>query len=222
MSFPDLPQPARGEVLSVCTCYEDGRAVWAASSTRSVPAGKATGSSSGAGGCGCVWLRTAGGTSCMGKRPGAAATAPVGFFASISHRRWAVGSATRRSISPVRGDAERDRGLLQEAEAVRQARGESGLAHVVLQTLVELLAVAGHRLALFAFQVSCPRWPMRECRRPGGRLRVAWSPVGGVHVNLFGRVRTDMLTSRWTRSREPGGRLSVIGGAGWPVGGSSG
>ncbi|MEV5879387.1 hypothetical protein AB0L75_35220 [Streptomyces sp. NPDC052101] len=28
MSFPELPQPARGEVLFVCTCYEDGRALW--------------------------------------------------------------------------------------------------------------------------------------------------------------------------------------------------
>lgn len=28
MSFPELPQPASGEVLLVCTCYEDGRALW--------------------------------------------------------------------------------------------------------------------------------------------------------------------------------------------------
>ncbi|MFJ9566303.1 DUF6924 domain-containing protein [Streptomyces fuscichromogenes] len=28
MSFPELPQPAPGEVLLVCTCYEDGRALW--------------------------------------------------------------------------------------------------------------------------------------------------------------------------------------------------
>ncbi|MEU8975392.1 hypothetical protein AB0D11_40310 [Streptomyces monashensis] len=28
MSFPELPQPAPGEVLLVCTCYGDGRALW--------------------------------------------------------------------------------------------------------------------------------------------------------------------------------------------------
>lgn len=28
MSFPELPQPAPGEVLLVCTCYEDGQAQW--------------------------------------------------------------------------------------------------------------------------------------------------------------------------------------------------
>ncbi|MFE2586319.1 DUF6924 domain-containing protein [Streptomyces sp. NPDC059378] len=28
MSFPGLPQPAPGEVLLVCTCYEDGEARW--------------------------------------------------------------------------------------------------------------------------------------------------------------------------------------------------
>ncbi|MFL4945806.1 DUF6924 domain-containing protein [Streptomyces sp. MMS24-I31] len=28
MSFPKLPQPTPGEVLLVCTCYEDGRALW--------------------------------------------------------------------------------------------------------------------------------------------------------------------------------------------------
>ncbi|MEV5842224.1 hypothetical protein AB0M32_09640 [Streptomyces sp. NPDC051985] len=28
MTFPELPQPAPGEVLLVCTCYEDGRALW--------------------------------------------------------------------------------------------------------------------------------------------------------------------------------------------------
>jgi len=28
MSFPELPQPAPGEVLLVCTCYEDGKALW--------------------------------------------------------------------------------------------------------------------------------------------------------------------------------------------------
>lgn len=28
MSFPELCQPAPGEVLLVCTCYEDGRALW--------------------------------------------------------------------------------------------------------------------------------------------------------------------------------------------------
>ncbi|MFF3991588.1 DUF6924 domain-containing protein [Streptomyces sp. NPDC001797] len=28
MSFPEFPQPAPGEVLLVCTCYEDGRALW--------------------------------------------------------------------------------------------------------------------------------------------------------------------------------------------------
>ncbi|MET9078621.1 hypothetical protein ABZX95_42345 [Streptomyces sp. NPDC004232] len=28
MSFPKLPQPASSEVLLVCTCYEDGRALW--------------------------------------------------------------------------------------------------------------------------------------------------------------------------------------------------
>lgn len=28
MSFPELPQPARGGVLLVCTCYEDGKALW--------------------------------------------------------------------------------------------------------------------------------------------------------------------------------------------------
>ncbi|MGW1802034.1 DUF6924 domain-containing protein [Streptomyces sp. NPDC001984] len=28
MSFPKLPQPAPGEVLLVCTCYEDGKALW--------------------------------------------------------------------------------------------------------------------------------------------------------------------------------------------------
>ncbi|WP_433681073.1 DUF6924 domain-containing protein [Nocardia sp. CA-119907] len=28
MSFPKLPQPETGEVLLVCTCYEDGTAVW--------------------------------------------------------------------------------------------------------------------------------------------------------------------------------------------------
>ncbi|MGW2741349.1 DUF6924 domain-containing protein [Streptomyces sp. NPDC001450] len=28
MSFPGLPQPAPGEALLVCTCYEDGKALW--------------------------------------------------------------------------------------------------------------------------------------------------------------------------------------------------
>ncbi|MGO4614808.1 hypothetical protein AB4305_00535 [Nocardia sp. 2YAB30] len=28
MSFPKLPQPEPGEVLLVCTCYEDGKALW--------------------------------------------------------------------------------------------------------------------------------------------------------------------------------------------------
>ncbi|GAA1724995.1 DUF6924 domain-containing protein [Streptomyces yatensis] len=28
MSFPELPQPAPGEVLLVCTCYKDGEALW--------------------------------------------------------------------------------------------------------------------------------------------------------------------------------------------------
>ncbi|MGW9029323.1 DUF6924 domain-containing protein [Streptomyces sp. NPDC055722] len=28
MSFPELPQPAPGDVLLVCTCYEDGKARW--------------------------------------------------------------------------------------------------------------------------------------------------------------------------------------------------
>lgn len=28
MSFPDLPRPEPGEVLLVCTCYEDGTALW--------------------------------------------------------------------------------------------------------------------------------------------------------------------------------------------------
>lgn len=28
MSFPELPQPAPGEVLLVCTCYEGGKALW--------------------------------------------------------------------------------------------------------------------------------------------------------------------------------------------------
>ncbi|MFK0111707.1 DUF6924 domain-containing protein [Streptomyces sp. NPDC091217] len=28
MSYPELPQPTPGEVLLVCTCYEDGRALW--------------------------------------------------------------------------------------------------------------------------------------------------------------------------------------------------
>ncbi|MEU5537848.1 hypothetical protein [Streptomyces sp. NPDC020362] len=28
MPFPELPQPAPGEVLLVCTCYEDGEALW--------------------------------------------------------------------------------------------------------------------------------------------------------------------------------------------------
>lgn len=28
MSFPELPQPAPGEVLLVCTCYEEGKALW--------------------------------------------------------------------------------------------------------------------------------------------------------------------------------------------------
>lgn len=28
MSFPQLPQPAPGEVLLVCTCYKDGEALW--------------------------------------------------------------------------------------------------------------------------------------------------------------------------------------------------
>ncbi|MEU2337146.1 hypothetical protein ABZ770_38855 [Streptomyces sp. NPDC006654] len=28
MSFPEFPQPAPGEVLLVCTCYEDDRALW--------------------------------------------------------------------------------------------------------------------------------------------------------------------------------------------------
>ncbi|MBV9026921.1 MAG: hypothetical protein JO362_24715 [Streptomycetaceae bacterium] len=28
MSLPELPQPAPGEVLLVCTCYEDGKALW--------------------------------------------------------------------------------------------------------------------------------------------------------------------------------------------------
>jgi hypothetical protein len=28
MTFPELPQPAPGEVLLVCTCYEDGKALW--------------------------------------------------------------------------------------------------------------------------------------------------------------------------------------------------
>jgi hypothetical protein len=40
MSFPELPQSAPGDVLSVCACYQDGRALWAGSSTRSGPAGK--------------------------------------------------------------------------------------------------------------------------------------------------------------------------------------
>jgi hypothetical protein len=28
MSFPELPQPAPGEVLLVCACYEDGKTLW--------------------------------------------------------------------------------------------------------------------------------------------------------------------------------------------------
>ncbi|MGW3205708.1 DUF6924 domain-containing protein [Streptomyces sp. NPDC001135] len=28
MSIPEIPQPAPGEVLLVCTCYEDGKALW--------------------------------------------------------------------------------------------------------------------------------------------------------------------------------------------------
>ncbi|MGW0883202.1 DUF6924 domain-containing protein [Streptomyces sp. NPDC002671] len=28
MSFPELPQPAPGEVLLLCTCYEEGKALW--------------------------------------------------------------------------------------------------------------------------------------------------------------------------------------------------
>ncbi|MFE7836060.1 DUF6924 domain-containing protein [Streptomyces sp. NPDC057474] len=28
MSFPELPQPAPGEVLLICTCYEDDKALW--------------------------------------------------------------------------------------------------------------------------------------------------------------------------------------------------
>ncbi|GDY42608.1 hypothetical protein SANT12839_034900 [Streptomyces antimycoticus] len=63
MSFPELPQPAPGEVLLVCTCYKDGEALWGG--LIDGIGGRREGDALILGaGCGSAWSKAADGTTC--------------------------------------------------------------------------------------------------------------------------------------------------------------